>query len=152
MRMCGSDILHAIAPMQLDSMEVLKLLPSLVGGGLAGSILTHYVTTRRQRLDIAMKVMDGLFQHYNELGGAKFALTSESTLTVEQLNQVRRVGDWLEFCALLYFRGSVDKDLMKKFGVPDEMRAFYDLAKTHGQFQDAVRLWKNLHNISIEER
>ena len=138
--------------MQLDSGEFLKLVSTLIGGGLAGSILTHYFTTRRHRLDIAMKVMDGLFQHYEELGRAKFLLMTERTLTGDQMNQVRRVGDWLEFSALLYFQGSVDKDLMKKFGMPDEMRAFYDLAKPHAQFHDAVKLWKNLHNISIEER
>jgi hypothetical protein len=99
-----------------------------------------------------MKLMDGLFDHYEEIGRAKFLLINERTPTVDQMNQIRRVGDWLEFSALLYLQGSVDTDLMKKFGLPDEMRSFYNSAQAHAKFQDAVKLWKNLHNVSVERR
>jgi hypothetical protein len=130
--------------------EATKGLVAFISGGLAGSVMTQYFTSQRHKTDITLKLMDGFFSQYQALAETKYLLQSNRPLTADELNHVRKIGDWLELAALLYLRRSTDNNLIKSFGMPDEMKAFFRLAQTNVQLQDVIKLWTNLHNVFVE--
>jgi len=131
------------------SLELYKWLGALAAGAIAG-FLTHWFSRRRQRTDVALKVVDSFMAMYSEIGAAMGILHQQhANLDASQENTVRKAGDWFELVAALYESNVVDRHFLEQVGLPDQMKRFRDLARS-AQAQkptflaDALGDWNHL--------
>ena len=75
---------------------------SLLTGGAAGAIITHYYSLGRQRTELTFKVVEQFFKNYPELATAKTILKGTVRRKTSEYNQVVALGDWFELLVLFY--------------------------------------------------
>jgi hypothetical protein len=125
---------------------------SVVSGGLAGAILTWFVTQRRRKVEIAIDLVEYCFSIYDEIANVKALLRGPSLNDPQQQNQVRKVGDWFELVATLCDKRAVDKTLLEEVVVLNEMNMFHNLVRTYmskgSELNDAWRWWPNLNKLA----
>ena len=125
---------------------------SLVTGGLAGALVNLYFTQRRQRVEIALELIDYFFSNYREIGEVKRILQNPTSLTNIEENRVRMLGDWLNLVATLCQRKVVDKRLLNDVVVFSEMLIFRNLVQgsinQSNVFNDAWKWWPDLYNFT----
>ena len=137
-------------------MDALQLVVPAITGGLAGGIVTALIARSRQRQELTLHLLDHFFSIYLDLGEAKGLLKQPSQRDPDDLNKVRRIGDWLNLVAILYRQKAVDADLLKRAVLLRELENFHELvtvAKTQDaqHFGDVWNWWPDLHAIEYQK-
>jgi hypothetical protein len=111
-------------------MEELKpYIPAIVtfiSGGLAGAILNALLTRRRQKVDATLKILDGYFDRFDDMAVC-YRLLNENPFqdTPDNLNNVKKVGDWFETVANMADAKLIDGEmLLDGFGFRSQIERF----------------------------
>jgi hypothetical protein len=97
-----------------------------LGGGVIGAGLTIRAERKRSQTEIALKFMEQFISQYDELAAVKGLLADAASIeTPAEINKVRKFGDWCEIVSAIVLSDAADRELLKKVGIPDEMKAFY---------------------------
>jgi|SRR3974390_1759231 len=139
--------------MLLVSTEVVGALLDGLAGAVAGGVISAIMTSREERkrsqTEIALHFLEQFMSEYGELAKVKGMLLDSSALTdVDNLNRIRKFGDWYEIVAASCLADVVDRALLKKVGIPAEMRVFFEssvsAAKDVPSIAEALKGWTNL--------
>jgi hypothetical protein len=136
-------------------MDYVPFVVSLISGGLAGAVVNLVVTRRRQRIEMALKLIDYFFSIYSEVGAVKGLLQSPSSLkTPTELNRVTKVGDWFNLVATLWEKNAADKDILKKAVITKEMERFHELVQniknSASELNEAWGWWPEMHRLDFK--
>jgi hypothetical protein len=120
-----------------------------VGGGVIGAWMTIRAERRRSQTEIALTFMEQFMTQYDELARVKGLLADATELRdPADINRVRKFGDWCEIVAATVLSHAADAQLLKKVGIPDEMKAFYDgvveASEQVPELRTALPGWRNL--------
>jgi hypothetical protein len=109
-------------------LEILKAVVTFVSGGLAGAVLTYFVSRHRQQVEFVIKITDRYLDEFSEIASCKDILLEPSKLKdASNLNRVRKLGDWFEMIAVFYDSEYLSKGLLEKVGLLVELRKFHEL-------------------------
>jgi hypothetical protein len=137
-------------------MDWLQPLVSLISGGLAGAAVNAFITARKQRLEISLKIIEEFFSFYDDIGKVKGTFTEPQIANVlddpANLNRLRRIGDWFHYVASLYKENTVEKKLLAKVGVIKELNNFRESVlaakgRVPRHLGDAWSWWENLESF-----
>jgi hypothetical protein len=111
--------------------------------------MTIRAERRRIQTEIALTFMEQFIAKYDDLAEVKGLLEDpESIRTAEQVNKIRKFGDWCEIVSATVLTGAADRELLKTVGIPNEMKAVYngvvDMSKDAPAWRAALRGWTNL--------
>ena len=105
-----------------------QIVIPLISGGLAGAVLTLWFNTRKQRLDVTLTVIKDYFAFYDDLGMVKGIFAAKDPCGAlddpNNLNRLRRIGDWFHYVASLLQEKVVDPKLLDRVAIIDELDRF----------------------------
>jgi hypothetical protein len=131
----------------VDSLSGLPWL-SLLSGGAAGAVITHYYSLGRQRTELTFKVLEQFFKNYQELATAKTSLADGNVQRqTPSYNQVVALGDWFEIVALFYRQDWIHRKTVERSGIINEARKFRELAATNAALKPAVAEWREMAGL-----
>jgi hypothetical protein len=139
----------------MDSVYI-QAAVSLVTGGLAGAAVNGVITSRRQKLDITLSVIKDFFAFYIEIGEVKGLFAAQDLNGVlknpNNLNRLRRVGDWHNYVASLVDQRAVDVSLLTKVGVIKEIEGFTEAvtsakSRCPKYLENVWTWWQNLREV-----
>ena len=139
--------------MNPNQIEILKLVAAFCFGGLAGSLVTFFTSRHRQRVEFVIKVSEKYLDNFNDFGACKKHLAGPlATTDVDKLNQIRKLGDWLELISIYYDSGYLSKRLLDKTGLLDQLRKFHELVtqrknEANSPLNDAWLWWPHFDKL-----
>ena len=127
----------------------IKDFVSFLSGGLAGTIITNYLSWRRQKTDLSFKVLEQYFARRSEMGEILGLLNEPEELQhPEKRNRVVSLGDWFEVVATLYGAKMINTRLLRKVGIDDEIKRFRSAAEKAGEpMQKALDAWCEMRKL-----
>jgi hypothetical protein len=129
------------------------LLPAVLFGGLAGAVLTYFVSKNRQQVEFVIRVSDKYLDNFEELGTVKADLAGPLAAAAPVfLNRIRKTGDWFELIAIYYECGYLSKSLLARTGLLAELRKFHELVTQRkneigSPLNDAWLWWPHLDKL-----
>jgi hypothetical protein len=138
-------------PIDLNSTTLHLLLPliiSMIGGGLAGSILNVLYAGRRGRRELTLHLIEEFLRRRGEftevgslLAGAPVSLEDASAL-----GRVRAAGDWFELVAAVCNKKLADRRLLKDIGIAAIISSFKQRIAETGmkELEDQLAQWENI--------
>jgi hypothetical protein len=146
-------ICFQIATLQIDPHMLWDGLAGAVGGGVISSIITVISERRSKRTEVALQVIEQFMSQYGELGDVLGLLDAPQSLQEpHNENKVRKFGDWSEVVSALCLENLANDDLLRRIGIPGEMKRFLLQARKVRALDSAVRDWKNLQEYTGKEK
>jgi len=115
-----------------DWMDLLLVpLALVIGGSLLGVILTHSVENRQRRDDLAEAIYKEFQENIHMAAHIESLLVrargegGSNQLVVEERNQIRAYGNWLDRIASLSNRNRVNNQLLNEWGLDSAICHFY---------------------------
>ena len=99
-----------------------KIVTVFALGGAAGALLTEAFTRRRQKLELAIRVVEAYFARYQRLGYVKDLL--QNGVPDDQHNAVLEIGDWLNLVAKLNNKKALNAWIVESVGITKEIAEF----------------------------
>lgn len=136
-----------MGPVEIESV---RIVVAFLSGGLAGALLNFFVSRRREQVEFVIKVCERYLDDFSEVAACKAILADPDQLSDrEQLNRVRKTGDWFELIAIYYANGYLSKRLLSQVGLLGELRKFHELVgqrknEVSSPLNDAWLWWTNL--------
>jgi hypothetical protein len=134
-----------------DMVKLLGLLIALVGGGLAGSVVTSLVTRRRAKLDLSISLVRDFMSKYDDIAAALYSLnqvSSGKSISPTERNGVWSIGDWLEIASYLAYKRHCNSKVLKEVGLTGQAHRFRNALAEAGRvdavFAEALRKWQYL--------
>lgn len=132
----------------VDSLSSLPWI-SLLSGGAAGAVITHFYSLGRQRTELTFKVLEQFFKSYQELAAAKTSLTDGNVQRMTaNYNQVVALGDWFEMVALFYRQKWIHRKTLERSGIIREVLNFRELAARNRALEPAVAEWREIASLA----
>lgn len=120
-----------------------------VGGGVIGAWMTIRAERRRSRTEVALTFMEQFIAKYDDLAEVMGLLADPASIqSAEQVNRIRKFGDWCEIVSATVLADAADRELLKTVGIPEQMKAVYngvvDISKKEPEWKAALGGWTNL--------
>lgn len=139
----------------------LTVCGTVLFGGAAGAGLAAYFAGRRERRDVALKLVDYYLAHYAAYADVLRMLSEPTRLTDPAArNRLREMGDWFEIAAILLNRGRTDRALLQDIGLTAQIARFRDQvveavpkapADIGGRLAELLEKWNGLREFRQEE-
>jgi len=142
------DCLQKAEPL-FDTKTLLDGLVGALAGGVISAVMTIRSERKRSQTEISLRFLEQFMSQYDDLAVVKGLLDDREALSnPENLNKVRKFGDWCEMVAAASLVKVADRVLLEKVGIPKEIKEFYRAAVSTGAgvplLDSAVVSWINL--------
>ncbi len=146
-----TEVPQIVADCSASKEVVWTLVDGLVGavaGGVISAVMTIRSERKRSKTEIALHFVEQFMSQYDDLALVKGILIRPSSLSdPDNMNKVRKFGDWCEIVAATCLLGEANGALLTRIGIPAEMRSFYKAAEGCKELGDTEGGWKNLYKF-----
>jgi hypothetical protein len=134
--------------------DTLRLVASFIGGGSTGALLNWIFARRKERREMALKLVEQYAAMYKELGEVQGLLESPTHLKShpQDMNRVRQAGNWFDFAALVMANGLSDVRLLKRIGIDQRVGFRERLHKEITEFGPMLEQWRHLREFPRKSR
>jgi len=152
-RITGSKAAKEKMPDQV-TVAIIGVVVAAFTGGLSGALVTAIITRRRQRLELALKVVDYFLGIYSDVADVHRYFQENNSLTDRiERNQVKKLGDWFEWVIILAQNGAVDVALLDHAGMLKQIGTFRDNVKVFKtKFETLHSSWESWTNLRNFDR
>lgn len=137
--------------MNIDINTVLTLVGSIIFGSLAGAVLTVWFNNQSEKRSLSIQLIDNFLKEYNEVAKVLWILGKKEGLD-DNINSIRRIGDWLNLIAHLKQNNSIQWEIIDKLAMHKTMTSFIrkiDACRgtSDSTFDDAESWWPDLYKV-----
>lgn len=132
----------------MSSNPLFDMLLSIIGGGIAGTLVTLWFEHRQRRREAAVTIAQEYMAREQAVIKAE-ALYNKYRERPEEwshndTNALTSLGDWYEIAAVLILEKMVDEKLIKRIGIDRAMYVFYKNIEPIEPLKYDRRQWRNL--------
>lgn len=146
----------AIAGLQIEPNMLWDGLVGAIGGGAVSSVITIVSERRSKRTEVALDILEKFMSQYEALATVLGLLDAPQSLAdPENMNRVRKMGDWYEIVAAVCLENRAELPLLRRLTIPTLMNQFLVRARTaapsNPNLRTAVDSWTNLRDYLAKE-